>query len=105
VTGDIVDLVERENQHFARRILGEFHSVGKQMGLVKWAATGLCLHRRPETIRNAIIETAQHIYQHTCHKCQRPALTFDRDGATLCVDHAETFIAAPRVEIEEDELW
>jgi hypothetical protein len=77
----------------------------ERVGLVTWAATGLCLHRRPEPIHYEGIETAQHIYQHTCHNCQRPALTFDRDDATLCGDHAQTFIAAPRVEIEEDDLW
>ena len=51
------------------------------------------------------METTLHIYQQTCHECQRPALTFDKNGETLCGDHAEEFIAAPRVEIEDDERW
>ncbi len=49
------------------------------------------------------MEVSQHIYQHTCQKCDRPALTFNESGDPLCGPHATTFIAVPRVETKDDE--
>ena len=49
------------------------------------------------------MEISQHIYQHTCHKCDRPALTFDEGGDALCGRHATIFVAVPRVDIKIDE--
>jgi hypothetical protein len=49
------------------------------------------------------METTLHIYQHTCHKCDRPALTFDEEGVALCGRHASIFIAVSLVETKDDE--
>jgi hypothetical protein len=49
------------------------------------------------------MEVSQHIYPHTCRKCDRPALTFDESGDPLCGRHATIFIAVPRVETKDDE--
>jgi hypothetical protein len=49
------------------------------------------------------METTLHIYQHTCHKCDKPALTFDESDVPLCGRHATIFIAVPRVETKDDE--
>jgi hypothetical protein len=49
------------------------------------------------------MDSTRHIYQHTCHKCDRPALTFSKDGEALCGRHATIFIAVSRVETEDDE--
>ena len=49
------------------------------------------------------METIPHIYQHTCHKCDRPALTFDENELPLCSRHATIFIAVHRVETKDDE--
>jgi hypothetical protein len=43
------------------------------------------------------------IYQHTCHECNRPALTFDENEQPLCGRHATIFIAVSRVETKDDE--
>jgi hypothetical protein len=48
------------------------------------------------------MEVSQHIYQHTCHKCDRPALTFNQGGDALCGRHATIFVAVPRVDIKDD---
>jgi hypothetical protein len=66
---------------------------------------GLCLHNQRWTVHDGTMSTTQPIYRHTCHKCQRPALTFDKTGKSLCGDHAVVFIAAARVETKEDDLW
>jgi hypothetical protein len=51
------------------------------------------------------METTLHIYQQTCHKCDRPALTFNENGESLCGRHATIFIAMPRVETKDDDHW
>ena len=49
------------------------------------------------------MEIAQHIYQHTCHICDRPALTFNEGDDPLCGRHATIFVAVPRVETKDDD--
>jgi hypothetical protein len=49
------------------------------------------------------MEISQHIYQHSCRKCDRPALTFNEGGDPLCGWHATIFIGVPRVETKDDE--
>jgi hypothetical protein len=63
----------------------------------------MCLLKSPRTGDDGDMETTPHIYQHTCHKCDRPALTFDEDGVALCGRHATIFIAVSRVETKDDE--
>jgi hypothetical protein len=41
--------------------------------------------------------TADHIYNKTCDKCDRPALTFDRDNHAFCPTHAEKIVRAQPV--------
>jgi hypothetical protein len=41
--------------------------------------------------------TAEHIYHKTCEKCDRPALTFDRDKRAMCPKHAAAIVRADPV--------
>jgi hypothetical protein len=63
----------------------------------------LCLYECRLIVDDEAMEISQHIYQHTCHKCDRPALTFNEGGDPLCGRHATIFIAMPRVETKDDE--
>jgi hypothetical protein len=56
-------------------------------------------------VDDGVMETTLHIYQHTCDKCDRPALTFDENDVALCGRHATIFFAVHRVEIKDDEHW
>jgi hypothetical protein len=49
------------------------------------------------------MDTPQHIYQHTCKKCDRPALTFDEQDQPLCGRHATIFVGVRRAEIKADD--
>ena len=49
------------------------------------------------------MDVSRHIYQHTCHMCDRPALTFNEGGEPLCSGHATIFVGVPRVEFMDDE--
>ena len=51
------------------------------------------------------MDISQRIHQHTCHKCDRYALTFNESGDPLCGRRATIFIAMPRVDIKDDEHW
>ena len=44
--------------------------------------------------------TADHIYNKVCAKCDRPALTFDRDDQAFCPTHAESIVRAQPVKDE-----
>jgi len=63
----------------------------------------LCLYECHPMVDDWDMEISQHIYQHTCHKCDRPALTFNEGGDPLCGRHATIFIGVPRVETKDDE--
>jgi len=51
------------------------------------------------------MKTTHNIDKQVCHKCDRPALTFDENDNPLCGRHATIFIAMPRVETKDDEHW
>ena len=63
----------------------------------------LCLYIGDLLVDDDGMETTLHIYQHTCHKCDRPALTFDENDDPLCGRHATIFIGVSRVETKDDE--
>ena len=63
----------------------------------------LCLYTRLFLVDDDGMETTLHIYQHACHKCDRPALTFDENDVPLCGRHATIFIAVSRVETKDDD--
>ncbi len=65
----------------------------------------LCLYIDLVLGDDGVMETTQHIYQHICHKCDRPALTFDENEHPLCGRQATLFIAMPRVDTKDDEYW
>jgi len=64
---------------------------------------GLCLCLCRLMVDDDGMETSLHIYQHTCHECDRPALTFNEGGDPGCSRHATIFIAVHRVEAKDDE--
>jgi hypothetical protein len=49
---------------------------------------------------NGVTITAEHIYNKICDKCDRPALTFDRDHRAMCPKHAAVIIRAEPVRDE-----
>jgi len=49
------------------------------------------------------MDTTPHIYQHTCKKCDRPALTFDEQDQPLCGRHATIFVGVRRAEIKDND--
>ncbi len=63
----------------------------------------LCLYTRLVLVDDGGMETTLHIYRHTCHKCDRPAVTFDENEYPLCGGHATIFIALSRAETKDDE--
>lgn len=64
---------------------------------------GLCLDECRLMVDDWDMDVSRHIYQHTSHKCDRPALTFNDGGDPLCGRHATIFIGVPRVETKDDE--
>ena len=64
-------------------------------------SAALCLVREGTGADNGrMSHAAEHIYDKTCEKCERPALTFDRENRALCAHHATIFIMAPHSEPE-----
>lgn len=50
------------------------------------------------------MDTTDPLYQETCFRCERPALTFDAQYRALCGRHATIFVTAPRLTSKDDEL-
>jgi hypothetical protein len=48
----------------------------------------LCLHGCHGTVNNQGIDTDQHVRRALCHRCQKPALAFNKAGMSLCGRHA-----------------
>lgn len=57
---------------------------------------------RRAIVDDVSMESTLHIYQHTCNKCDRPALTFDKQGQPLCGRHATIFVGVQRADDKDD---
>ena len=62
---------------------------------------GLCLWMRTIDVDSlGMTITSEHIYNKTCEKCDRPALTYDRDNLAMCPRHATAIVRAEPVKGE-----